>query len=195
MNVQNKKKATIGVAIAAVGAAAIALGAGTYASFTDTQDGPNTTLAAGKLDFGASVNVDETLSDFVPGGDVQSRTMTFTNDSGSSLPGTVTLAFALADEFDNGCNGDELKFDSTCASVNEGELQDKLLVKVTSGTTVLYDTGSLEGLNTVSTSDVDPGESVTYTFEFSLPEVGPADNAVQGDSVKLTTIATLEQQP
>ncbi|MGH3975625.1 MAG: TasA family protein, partial [Pseudonocardiaceae bacterium] len=184
MNVQNKKKATIGVAIAAVGAAAIALGAGTFASFSSTQDGPDTTLAAGKLDFGESVNTDETLSDFVPGGDPISRTMTFTNDSASSLPGTVTLAFALADQLDNGCNGDEPEFDSTCASINEGELQDKLLVRVTSGATVLYDTGSLEGLDTISTPDVDPGESVTYTLEFSLPEGGETDNAVQGDSVR-----------
>lgn len=193
MNVQNKKKMTIGVAIAAVGAAAIALGAGTLASFSSTQTGPESTVAAGKLDFGNSTNVNETLSDFVPGGAAKTRVMTFTNGTNSSLPGTVALTFALADKLDNGCNGDEPDVDPTCASVNEGELQDKLLVKVTSGATVLYGTGSLAGLTTVSTPDVDPGESVTYTFEFSLPEGGPDDNAVQGDSVKLTTTATLKQ--
>ena len=193
MNVQNKKRTTIGVAIAAVGAAAIALGAGTFASFSSTQKGPDTTLAAGKLDFGTSTNVDETLSGFVPGGAPKSRKMTFTNDTNSSLPGTVALAFALADKFDNGCNGDESVVDSTCGSVNEGELQDKLEVKVTSGATVLYPTGPLSGLTNVSTPAIGPGKSVTYTFEFSLPEGGPADNAVQGDSVKLTTTATLKQ--
>ncbi len=85
-----KKKTTIGVAIAAVGAAAIALGAGTFASFSSTKEGPDTTLAAGKLDFGTSSTTPVELGPFVPSDtDVETTTMTFTNSTGSSLSGTL----------------------------------------------------------------------------------------------------------
>lgn len=203
MNVQNKKRTTVGVAIAAVGAAAIALGAGTFASFSSTQDGPDTTLAAGKLEFGARSNVDVPLSDFVPGA-IQTRTMTFTNSDQSSLPGNLSLAFDLVDNVDRGCSGDEKKVDETCAAANDpSELPGKLQVTVTSDKTTqpLY-VGPLSGLDgstAVNVPNVARDSSVTYTFVFSLPNSDQksngvyTDNAVQGDRVKLLTTATLEQ--
>lgn len=70
-------------------------------------------------------------------------------------------------------------------------MQDKLTVTVTGGDTPYN--GLLSGIPSISTAGVAPGASVTYTFTFSFPNGGAADNAAQGDGVTLQTTATLQQ--
>lgn len=184
------KKTTVGIAIAAVGAAVIALGVGTFAFFSSTGNANTTTAAAGTLQIGESTNSAITLATFVPGGAPQQRTLTYTNDG--TLSGNLSLAFVLTDKLENGCNGDETSQDATCgASGDLGELQDKLTVTVTGGDTPYN--GLLSGIPSISTAGVAPGASVTYTFTFSFPNGGAADNAAQGDGVTLQTTATLQQ--
>lgn len=195
MSIQTKKKSTVGIAIAAVGAAAITLGAGTFAFFSATAPAAPTTAAAGTLTLGQSVNGSFNLSGFVPGGAPQQNSLTLT--TGGSVPGKITFATTVVDTED-GCTGDEALVPDDCATNSVGDLSDKLEVTVTrSGFAPdeVY-SGPVSGL--VGTTDLDAlnvpaGTIVTYTFDYSLPDSGTnADNAVQGDSATVTTTATLK---
>lgn len=193
MSMNTKKKTTIG-AVAAVGAAAVALGAGTFAFFSSTGTPTETNATAGTLVLGQSVSIPADLEGFVPGGPSQTRTLTFTNEG--SVTGDLSLVTTFVDTED-GCYGDELAADANCANVGgPGQLSEKLKVKVTRTgvATALYD-NLVTGLPNANldTSGVEEDESVIYTFEYYLPNGSVEDNAVQGDSVKVTTTATLKQ--
>jgi len=189
----NVKKTTARIAIVAVGVAAITVGVGALAASSDPQSRPDNPHAAGTLEFGESTDVAVHLGYFAPGGAAMTRTLIYTNTS-ASLSGKVTLDFVLANPAENGCDEDEVTYDTTCATPESlGELQDKLQVTVSGGGTMNLYSGPLSGLDTVSAPDVAPGDSVTYTLTFRFPNVGPADNAAQGDTVTLQTTATLAQ--
>lgn len=194
MTIQDKKKKTTIGAVAAVAAAAIALGAGTYAFYTSTGEPIGTNATAGTLELGQTVSAAADLGPFVPGGLGQSRTLTFTNDG--SVTGNLNLVTTFADTED-GCHGDEADVDPGPNCGLHGELSTKLKVKVTRAGTAeaLYD-NLLSGLPSanLNTSGVAPDATVTYVFEYYLPNSpNSSDNVVQGDGVTVTTTATLAQ--
>lgn len=197
MNANVKKRTTVGVVIAAVGAAAIALGAGTFAAFSDTKAGPITNATAGTVVLTEGLSNSEALAmaNLVPGDTTAgSKTLSYTN--GGSAPATLTLALAVAD-IENGCNGDELSVDSDCTTTTSGGDLSRLLKvtvtkKVNGGDSQsVYPTGPVSGLPLSDGTSVDPGEKVEYTFKYSFPDSGPSDNAAQGDKTTVTTTATL----
>lgn len=187
------KKVTAGVGIVAATGAVIALGAGTFAAFSASADGPTTTVAAGVLEFGASQFEPADLGPLAPG---ESATTELTYTNGGSIAGDMTVGISEIVDIENGCNGDEPDSDSDCnASGAEGDLSGKLDLVATDITnnTEVYSGPLTDVDGSTAPVEVGPGESVTFELEFTFTEGGDSDNAAQGDSVQLTTEARLEQ--
>lgn len=188
MSMTTKKKTTIG-AVAAVTAAVVALGIGTFAFFSSTGEGDTTTAKAGTLELDESSSNSIALSNVAPGDAPQSDTLTFTNDG--SLAGRLTFVVEVADTED-GCTGDEV------ACTASGELSEKLQVTVTRDGEKVYG-GSVSDLSEdaneakLATNVPAKGGPVTYVFAYQFPEGGASDNAAQGDSATVKTTATLKQ--
>ncbi len=91
MTILQNTRFRIAVGIAAVVLAAAAIGAGTYAAFSDTESGPDGTLASGTLDLvvGATPGTLNLFSatNMKPG---TSQNATFQVSNTGSLPGTLT---------------------------------------------------------------------------------------------------------
>ncbi|MGH3872149.1 MAG: TasA family protein [Pseudonocardiaceae bacterium] len=193
MSIQTKKKSTVGIAIAAVGAAAITLGAGTFAFFSSTVAGPDTTAAAGTVVLTGTNTGSFNLTGLVPGGASTTNTLSYTvGGSGTSL----SLALAVTST-ENGCNGDELTYDADCASLaSGGDLSGLLRVAVTKsvndGAAAPVYSGAVSGLPAINnTSGLAVGNTVVYTFVYSFPDGGAGDNAAQGDGSSVAATATL----
>ncbi|MCE0762670.1 CalY family protein [Pseudonocardia kujensis] len=85
-----KKKAGIIVGLVALVVAATAIGAGTYAAFTDTETGPGGTQTAGTLDL--QVGGDDTATALFSASNVApgfGQNYTFTLDNTGSIAGTL----------------------------------------------------------------------------------------------------------
>lgn len=120
-NTNKKKAAAIGVA--AIAAATLALGAGTYAAFSDTETGPEATFAAGTLDLtvgGVATTSPTSLTNVAPGSVIP---LTFQVDNVGSIDGTLSLGLSLISSAENGCAEPESQgpnaADTTCDGAGE----------------------------------------------------------------------------
>jgi spore coat-associated protein N len=188
---QKNRKAALGVGIAAVAAATLALSAGTYAAFIDEETGPGGTLAAATLDLtvggapGQATLLD--VSNITPGHDLAPTTLTVKNEGtiAGKLTGFVTITGS-----DGTCTEPELEAEGGSSCAAQGNLQEQLKVNVGG-----FGPLPLPLLNNAKFIDgvtVQPGQELTVTVDFSLPH-GAANNKVQGDSLKIESKLTLEQ--
>jgi spore coat-associated protein N len=191
---RNKKKATaIGIAAAAI--AAIAIGGGTYAAFSDTETGPTGTLAAGTINLtvgGSITPASLDLSKLKPG-DSFDATITVKNDG--NLTGTLFGDYSLTGS-EGGCTAAEINpanypnsVAPTCDANGPGNLISALVVTVGGQAVSPLAPGSAAG---VQQFDLAPGASQSYAIHVSLP--ASTGNEVQSDTASLTSKLTLKQK-
>lgn len=188
-------KKRVGIGIAALAVAVLAIGLGTFAAFNDTETGPGGSTAAGTLDLTVgSTNASQLFgqANIAPG---FSQQVGVTLHNAGSLPGTLTSKLT-ASTADVSCTEPEQEAEggTTCAAA--GNLQDQMTVQVISapGVTapqaaVPWKTFVANGLPAAGV--VPAGGDAAYQLLFALP--ASADNKVQGDSVTLTSAFTLAQ--
>jgi predicted ribosomally synthesized peptide with SipW-like signal peptide len=183
---QKNKKLAAGIGVAAAAAAVLAVGAGTYASFSDTESIPQTTFAAGNLDLqvGGTVTTDPLkFENFVPG-DKATRTIVLTN--AGSIAGNLSVKFTV-NGTEGGCVEPETDVETTCDGGSE--LLEQLLVKVNG-----QDYGSLGtlGTNGIPTGGtLAAGAKQDFTIVVELPK--GAKNDVMTDTAAVTAELTLVQ--
>jgi spore coat-associated protein N len=186
-----KRKVLVAVGLVAVVLAAAAIGAGTYAAFSDTETGPGGTVAAGTLDLvvgGTGTTELFNASNIVPG---YTKDIPFTVKNDGTTPGTLSATLAVTG--DDGTCVEPEQAAGGCTS--GGNLQDQMTVSVVSGPTGVAATGPVLLKDVKGTSLGTPrlgaGESGTYTLRFTLPT--SADNKVQSDSVTVSSTFNLDQ--
>lgn len=199
MTILQNTKFRIAVGIAAVVLAAAAIGAGTYAAFSDTETGPDGTIASGTLDLvvgapAGTVNL-FTVTNMKPG---TSQDASFTVSNTGSLPGTLTSKLTVVGA-DVTCTEPEYVAEGVgagaCAAA--GNLQEQMTVTVVAGpgastTPVPMSQFITTGLPLPGT--LAPGASSPYTLRFTLPDLsGTTNNKAQGDSLSLTSTFDLVQ--
>ncbi|MGH3974868.1 MAG: TasA family protein [Pseudonocardiaceae bacterium] len=123
-----RKKLAVG-GLAVLGALAFGI-AGTYAAFSDTEQGPNTLVQAGKLDLRLSNQNDALIEpisfkDLKPG-DELFYFVQLTNDG--TVPGKAKWAFENGQELENGCGAPEIAVGDTTCDPGPGELGSQLAV-------------------------------------------------------------------
>jgi spore coat-associated protein N len=204
----NRRKAGVIVGLVAVVIAAAAIGAGTYAAFTDTETGPGGTQTAGTLDLEVgSSGTTSTLfsaSNIAPG---FTQDYTFTLKNSGSIAGTLTTAMTYTGS-DGTCTEPERTAEgSTNGSCNAaGDLQNQMTVSVVSSpvsntatTPVTLATFAGTPLPGSGSQQITGGQTVSYTLRFALPndtsttaETNP-NNKVQGDGITLNSTFNLVQ--
>lgn len=192
--VLKNKKVVAGVGIAAAAAAVLAIGAGTFAAYSATEDGPTTTIAAGTLKFGKTLPGNINIDPLAPN---ESVTKTFSYTNAGTEPGKFTLSFTGVTEKDHGCEGDEVKTDSGCKGNGNGDLFNKLNVMVKGGNgDVLYGNQKASNLRTETTGGnfvIEPGKTRNIEITFTFPNGDFTDNQAQGDTADIATEVQLVQ--
>ena len=179
--VRNKRVAA-GIGVAALAAATVALGSGTYAAFTDSETGPGGTLAAGTLSLDLATDPENTAtilneSDIYPGKVLPPKTVTIHN--GGSLDGLLSV--------------------SGTADGHGGQLQDQLTVSYSCVSNkaahppVTVADRPLATAFPAAAIPLNSGETVNCNFRFALPHRSD-NNLVQGDSVTVASSFTLTQK-
>ena len=199
MTILQNTRFRLAVGIAAVVLAVAAIGAGTYAAFSDTESGPDGTIAAGTLDLvvGATpgtVNL-FAASNIKPG---FSQDVTFNVSNTGSLPGSLTSSLMMTGT-DGTCTEPEYVAEGVnagaCAAA--GNLQEQMTVAVVAGPggaaaavpLSQFMTGGLPLPGTLAA-----GGNTTYTLRFALPDLaGTVNNRVQGDTIAITSTFNLVQ--
>jgi spore coat-associated protein N len=181
---QKNKKAAAGIGVVAAAAAVLALGAGTYAAFTDTED-VDATFAAGTLDLviGGTTGAGKIeLANLVPG---QVVTHTVSIDNIGTVDGVLSFNATL-EESDGVCTEPE-QSDGGCGA----DLADAITVTAPGAPGVkLSALTSGIGLSGISL----PAQPGPQSFELTFAVDEGAGNEIQGDTVTADITATLEQQ-
>ncbi|RZT86362.1 putative ribosomally synthesized peptide with SipW-like signal peptide [Pseudonocardia sediminis] len=192
-------KKRIGIGVAALAVAALAIGLGTYAAFTDNEQGPGASIASGTLDLevgssGATTLLNE--SNIAPG---------FTKDTSislrnaGSLPGTLSNKVTVSGS-NVTCTEPEAEAEGVGISACAGNLQEQMTVSVLSGPGITAPTTpvKLAGLTSLPGGGniKEDGGTAVYQLRFALPTSGSnvTDNKVQGDAVTVSSSFTLDQQ-
>jgi spore coat-associated protein N len=202
----SRKKAGLIVGLVALVVAAAAIGAGTYAAFTDTETGPGGTQTAGTLDLevgsGGTTSTLFSASNIAPG---FSQDYTFTLKNAGSVTGTLSTATTFSGG-DGSCTEPERTAENATSCNPSGNLQDQMQVVVVSSPVSNTPTSamSLAGfagapLPGSGSLKINGGQTVTYTLRFTLPNDTSttaetnSNNKVQGDSVTLNSTFNLVQ--
>lgn len=182
---QKNKKLAAGIGVAAVAAAALALGAGTYAAFIDTEAVPANTFAAGSLNLvlgGEVTAAPFEYSNLKPGSE---RTQTITIDNTGTLDGTLSFSLAVTGA-ENSCEEPETDIESTPCDT-DSELTEVLEISVNGAAFV--------PLTSISPIDAGPltaaGGATSYPITVRVP--AGAGNDIMTDSTTITATATLTQ--
>lgn len=175
---QKNKKVAAGIGVAAAAAAVLAVGAGTYAAFTDTEAGPGGTLAAGTLSLDVASSPAATTEvfsagDIAPGYTSGPRTVTVRNSGtvDGTLSATATVGENLGGDLDS-----QLRVSGNCTDSAVGFADQPVSILAT-------------GFSGVS---LPAGESTTCTFTFAFPHRAD-NNDAQGDTVSINSTFTLTQ--
>lgn len=197
----NKRIGAIAISVAGIAAAA-AIGAGTYAAFSDSQTAP-AAAQAGTLyltDFGPASLADWEVTNLAPGQTSAEKVVKVVN--GGTLSGNLTLTVeADGAGLDNGCaggeTGPEVLVDENCADDSDAsELPSKLtlLVNVGGDAKTVELAESEDGKYTGELVDpqlLEANQSVDLTLQLLVsPDAG---NEVQSDGANLTVTANLTQ--
>lgn len=184
-----KKKTVAGAA--AAGVAAVAITGGTFATFSDTEEGPSGSIAAAVVDLVPGENVTNgfSVATIVPGETVGRD---FSYQNASNVPTLLDLNFAVTGH-ENGCNEPEAKVDDTCGT-SAGELGKDLFVDVFIDGEHKWD-GKLSEFDGAEIEDVVlPNDTVNVNIHVNYQLSSIVDNIAQSDSVEIDTTATLEQK-
>ncbi|WP_219414364.1 TasA family protein [Pseudonocardia nigra] len=181
---QNNKKAAAGIGVAAVAAAVVALGAGTYAAFTDTED-TQATFAAGSLDlevggFGDAGTLQ--FADLAPG---WSEEHVVSIDNVGTIDGVLKFTVDVTGS-DNTCTEPE-ETDGRCST--NGDLAEAITVSVPGAGTYTLAQLDDEGLGGIPLAA--EGGAQSYTLTFAIPDT--VGNEIQSDSAVVAIEAILEQ--
>jgi spore coat-associated protein N len=199
MTILQNTRFRIAIGIAAVVLAAAAIGAGTYAAFSDTETGPDGTLASGTLDLvvGAApgtVNL-FSASNIKPG---FSQDVTFTVSNTGTLPGTLTSKLTAVGA-DVTCTEPEYVAEGVAAGACApgGNLQEQMTVQVVNGPNGGVAAAPMSQFLTTGLplpGTLGAGATATYTLRFALTDLsGTTNNKAQGDSINLTSTFDLVQ--
>lgn len=188
MTTLSPTRRAIGGGVAALAVAALALGGGTYATFSSTHAGPSGTLAAGTLtvDVGGFATTDLFNATISPGQVVQ-RPVTITNTGGIS--GRLTEQYVMIGN-ENGCNPGETAAGG--CSAGGGNLQESDQLQVSRDGTTYTPVNAMTAPNWMPPATLAPGGSVTQQFWFKLPD-NAHNNRVQSDLLRIQSIVTLTQ--
>lgn len=178
-------------AIATVGGASAAAGAGTMAHFSETESSNGNTVQAGTLDLtlnGANQTVTFLDVGGIAPGDDGSQSITLGNDG--TVLGTIEIILEDVRDYENGIVNNESSYDSPG---DGGELQEYIDVRVSIGGTVIVGRQSLASIQSVSmpyTYQTGVGlaaqASKQFTVEWWFNDPGDKTvNEAQSDSVEL----------
>src|ERR1700710_2368043 len=193
MSILQSKKVRIGIGVAVVVLALAALGTGTYAAFSDTEQGPGGSTASGTLDLTVGSTGTTQLfsaSNIAPG---YTQDVVFTLKNVGSLPGTLTSTLKVTGA-DVTCTEPELEAEGNTTSCNAaGDLQNQMTVSVTKApgltaatTAVPMATFATTGLPVGGV--IAAGGTAEYDLHFAFPDLsGTTNNKAQGDSVTLSS--------
>lgn len=191
----SKKLAAGGLAV--LGAFALGIG-GTYATFSDTEQGPNTLVEAGKLDLRLSTEndalIEPILFENLKPGDERFYFVQLTNDG--TVPGKAKWAFENNQELENGCGAPELAAGDTTCDPGPGELGSQLAVTFSQmsgpgcdGTLQAEDPEGFSpafsvGFTPINGLELSPGESkcVKVGVRFKHLDTNNRNNRAQSDS-------------
>ncbi len=182
---QKNKKLAAGIGVAAAAAAVLAVGAGTYASFTDTEDLPNTTFAAGSLNLviGGTITTSPFEYTNLKPGDVRNETLTI--DNSGTIDGKLTFTVGVSGT-EGTCVEPETDVEKTCD--DDSELTDALRVSVAGQAAV--------PLSQVATSFKPqnlPAAGGPINVPIQVTVDSKAGNEIMTDSTVVTLSATLVQ--
>lgn len=182
---QKNKKVAAGIGVAAAAAAVLALGAGTYAAFSDTETVPNTTFAAGSLNLvvgGSVTTAPFAYNDLKPGSVIDES---ISVDNAGTLDGKLTFAINVSGA-ENTCVEPETDREPGCSAASE--LTSALLVSVNNAPAVPL--SSFPASFDASTLPA-AGDPVTVPIRFTVdPNAG---NEIMTDSTTVSFTATLTQ--
>jgi predicted ribosomally synthesized peptide with SipW-like signal peptide len=185
---QKNKKLAAGIGVAAAAAAVLAVGAGTYASFTDTEDAPSTTFAAGTLDLTVGTPVAATpvvLTNLAPGSE---QAISVPIDNVGSVDGTLTATYTVTGS-DNTCAEPETDDEGlSCDDDSELLQQLDLFYK---GNRVSALTA---GAGQTFTLDPLPSAPGPTTVDFVVKVPTTAGNEIMTDDATMTLTFTLTQK-
>lgn len=200
---KNRRKAGVVVGVVALVVAAAAIGAGTYAAFSDTETGPGGTIAAGTLDLtvGGTGNTELFSASNIAPGFSQDATITLNNDG--SIPGVLTSTMAFTGT-DGSCTEPERVAENgsdTGTCKNGGNLAEQLTVSVLSSPGSSTATAATPVATFIANGGLPAGGTLTkgtpavYKLRFALPNVTTSDinNKVQGDGITITSTFNLYQ--
>ena len=197
MDTRNKKRITTGLGIAAAAAAALAVTAGTFASFSDAEAAPNQSITAGTLDLvadGTAVTAPINTSNAAPSNAGTGYKRLDLQNTGS-LPGKLTVNVEKVGDLENGCNEPEGLVDTSCGPTDGGELDDHLIVVLLNSDQGTYLRSkvltSWAGLAPIELGTLAPG--ATKTIYISTQVQPQAGNEVQSDSASFVVKADLNQ--
>lgn len=181
-----------GLSLAVVGAL---LGVGTAALLDDSETSATQVLTDGTLNLelgGTAQSLPIDLSDLEPG-DADAAAAVLSLSNTGSLPGTLSLRVLETSDTENTCTEPEGVAEPACADDTDGELDERLLVTLTSGSDTW--TGTLDSIHNVLrnlTGTLAAGGSRNLTIGWNLP--GPTTgNDVQSDGAVFVIEARLDQ--
>ncbi|GAA1868559.1 hypothetical protein GCM10009836_56320 [Pseudonocardia ailaonensis] len=199
-----RRRAGLIVGVVAAVIAAAAIGAGTYAAFTDTESGPGGTQTAGTLDLEIGGTGFQTLftgTNIAPG---YTKDFTFTVKNSGSIAGNLTNSLTLAGA-DGTCTEPERTAEGGACKAG-GDLQDQMTVVVVSSpastvaTTPVIMTDFVKSPLPGNNINLAANTTGTYVLRFALPNDATttaetnSNNKVQGDTVTLSSTFNLVQQ-
>lgn len=179
---QNNKKATAGIGVVAAAAAVLALGAGTYAAFTDTENA-QATFAAGTLDLtigGTGEAGQITFENLAPGQTIEHQVSV---GNAGTVNGVLSFS-ATFTETDVECVEPEQEVDGCGA-----DLANAITVGVAGHKVPL---SQLQGISMGDIPLAAQSEE-SYTLTFTVDPL--AGNEIMADSVVVDIAATLDQAP
>lgn len=184
---QQNKKLAAGIGVAAAAAAVLAVGAGTYASFVDTETAPGTTFAAGTLDLtvGAPTAAPPVvLTNLAPG---STQAISVPIDNVGSVDGILSASYAV-EGTENGCAEPETDVEATCD--DGSELLEQLVLSY-NGT----DVGPLatNAGRSFPLGDLAAAPAGT-TIDFVVQVPGSAGNEIMTDTATMTITFQLDQK-
>lgn len=167
--------------IATIGAASAALGAGTFAYFSDTAESQNNSITTGNLALGAINEAPMSVTDLVPGETTTELQIT-SNYTGDVAP-TLDWGISVANDDTSGPSGflaDVLNVSTASLEIDDGNGYTE--VDTYDGQTL----DSLEGVfsnvaNSGTSPSLNDGDTVRLTLQFELQ--GGAGNSYKGASL------------
>ncbi|GAA0457353.1 SipW-dependent-type signal peptide-containing protein [Halococcus dombrowskii] len=169
--------------MATVGAAG-AVGAGTWAAFSDQETSSGNSVQAGTLDL--ELNQENTLSVSAVGADAGPQEVTTKVNNAGSLRGALSAKVANV----NSSEGQDSEPETDTSTDNGGELDNHLNVSVRFGQSKVLD-GNINSVAGKKQGNIDLPSGDTRTMYVGY-DVNDAPNAAQGDEVTFDVIVYLE---